>query len=230
MSTVSTTPSIKKKHSEVISSMDSSTNHHVYTVPLSMPVTSPVVPPIVTVDSTLEPAVEDLSCTAKESETSLSSVDFATLLLMSGEMPLFPPARRDWEKAAGVTIPLTGPITVWPPADWKTMSADTKLLLWQTVATSLSIQWGLPLDRHFILDAFQFLALPGTKEVEIVSPEARLRHANFTTIRNIAQKKQVVGAESLIAIYEAGYHKSFSAQPGHYRDFLQSLNHIPIRI
>jgi hypothetical protein len=80
------------------------------------------------------------------------------------------------------------------------------------------------------LDAFQFLALPGTRDVEISSAEARLRHSNFTIVRNIAQKKPVFGADKLMAIYEAGYQNRFSAQAGPYRDFLQSINHIPIRI
>jgi hypothetical protein len=80
------------------------------------------------------------------------------------------------------------------------------------------------------LDAFQFLALPGTRDVKTSSAEARLRHTNFTIVRNIAQKKPVVGADKLIAIFEAEYQNSFSAQPGHYRNFLQSLNNIPIRI
>ncbi|XP_053381682.1 alpha-(1,6)-fucosyltransferase-like [Mercenaria mercenaria] len=60
----------------------------------------------------------------------------------------------------------------------------------------------MPLDRSFIMDAFQFPALPGTKESDLTSAESRLRHANFSIVRKISQKKPVTGSTSLIAIYE----------------------------
>lgn len=120
-------------------------------------------------------------------DAEVSSV--AEQLLRTGGMPLFPPARRDWEKAEATLSPVSGVFSVWPPTNWKTMDPDTRLLVWETASTALALKCGFPLYRQCIMDAFQFLALPGSNDHNTSTTEARLRHTNFTILRKNGARK-----------------------------------------
>ena len=50
-------------------------------------------------------------------------------ILAWGGMPLFPPARRNWEKT--VTFAYAGKTLEWPPQNWIRMTPDQKLLNWE---------------------------------------------------------------------------------------------------
>ena len=78
----------------------------------------------------------------------------AEALMKTGCMPLLAPARRSWEQEEAIVLPASSPVPKWPPKGWASYSADSKLLVWETVATALAIKDGLQLDRGEILDTF----------------------------------------------------------------------------
>ena len=151
-------------------------------------------------------------------------------LLMLGGMPLFPPARRNWNDATTLQLPLEGSFQTWPPAGWPQMYPDGRLLLWEMVSTNLAMKWSLPLDRSFILDSFQFLALPGSKDANNTSPECRMRHSNFTILRKIATGQSVVGSEALLSMFGQALLSSVTSIPGEYRDLVVAASNLPLRI
>lgn len=116
-----------------------------------------------------------------------SSKERALKLLSSGSMPLMTPARRKWNTDSTVALPLPGAFQAWPPAKWKALTPDAKLLLWQTTATQLALLCGMDVNRELIMDNFNFLALPGTKENKFTKPTSITRFHNFRLIRRIAK-------------------------------------------
>ena len=66
-----------------------------------------------------------------------SSKERGLSLLTSGNMPLLIPARRKWDEQCVLDLPLPGMFKSWPPVNWKSLSSDGKLLIWETTATNL---------------------------------------------------------------------------------------------
>ena len=94
----------------------------------------------------------------------------AKTLLQYGCMPLLPPARRNWAEEEVIALPSSLPVSRWPPKGWLKLSPDSKLLIWETVATTLAIHDGMVLDRGDVLDTFNFLALhPGILHFTAIS-------------------------------------------------------------
>jgi hypothetical protein len=168
--------------------------------------------------------------TVVEQTPSSDLVSRALPLLLAGGMPLFPPARRNWTGESTLKLPLQGSFQTWPPAGWQQMSPDTRLLLWETVSTTLAVQFNMALDRQSILDSFQFLALPGSKDPSTATTESRMRHGNFSILRKISLGKQVVAAETLLSMFEVGHQSSHSSRPGEYRDLIVLASTIPLRL
>lgn len=154
----------------------------------------------------------------------------AVHLLLAGGMPLFPPARRNWTQESTLQIPLEGFLQTWPPLGWQKMSPDTRLLLWEALSTNLALLWNLPLERSTLLDSFQFLALPGSKESTCVGVEGRMRHANYTILRKIALGQEVTGKATIIDMLEAAFMSSSSCMSGGYRDLLVAAAATPLRL
>ena len=104
-------------------------------------------------------------------------------ILAWGGMPLFPPARRNWEKT--VTFAYAGKTLEWPPQNWIRMTPDQKLLNWEYAAMSLEQASGMSsvVDRGDLLDKYNFLALPGTKFPPLDSPLRKARYYVYETIR-----------------------------------------------
>ena len=104
-------------------------------------------------------------------------------ILARGGMPLFPPARRNWEKT--VTFAYAGKTLEWPPQNWIRMTPDQKLLNWEYAAMSLEQASGMSsvLDRGDLLDKYNFLALPGTKFPPLDSPLRKARYYVYETMR-----------------------------------------------
>ena len=113
------------------------------------------------------PAVsESYVLTPRDQLTVLLPADIsirAKTLLQYGCMPLLPPARRNWAEEEVIVLPSSLPVSRWPPKGWLKLSPDSKLLIWETVATTLAIHDGMELDRGDVLDTFNFLALPGSR-------------------------------------------------------------------
>ena len=145
-------------------------------------------------------------------------------------MPLFPPARRDWSCGAEIALPLSDGMSQWPPKDWMNMDPDTRLLIWEVAATSLAIKFGMALDRASVQDAFQFLALPGSRSIEATGLEKDLRRGNFMALRRVLQKKKFPGDEALLEMLGQAFLVSESRKPGPYQDLLMAVEDIPLRI
>ncbi|CAG2254015.1 unnamed protein product [Mytilus edulis] len=98
-------------------------------------------------------------------------------ILTLGSMPAIPPARRDW-KTKSIKIPTGSTFLQWPPREWETLTPDSKLLAWEFAASQLEYHstGKFPkLDRVDLLDKYNFLALPGTKEQKIKGKENLVR-------------------------------------------------------
>ncbi|KAH3816040.1 hypothetical protein DPMN_144582 [Dreissena polymorpha] len=158
--------------------------------------------------------------------------DSAMALLCSGGMPLFPPGRHDWTLATPVALPVTGPLSTWPPADWQQMSPEDKLMAWEATAYTLGVSFNFPVSRNYLLDAFQCLALPGSRNLSINSHEAQMRHFNYMALRNIAVEKTPNGPcdSNIVASLQAASSLSMSQVEGPYKTFISSLEGIPLRL
>lgn len=134
-------------------------------------------------------------------------------LLARGCLPLMPPARRQW---ADVQVTLTNGSTsiTWPPAQWKDLSKDQRLLELEYAAMTL-VRGGsrnqLPVERAELLEEFNFLALPGTIPL---SPR-KLQKANlksrvymYQAVRAIAiSETPTASDEELVSFLEGGCHR-----------------------
>ena len=154
----------------------------------------------------------------------------ARVLLLEGGMPLFPPARRDWSLSGSVVLPLLGPVKQWPPTGWQEMQPDDKLMAWEAVAYMMSASFGMPMRRSIILDSFQCLALPGSKDPHIQTAEDKMRHGNFKAIRSIALGTVGSSDEALLNMFQSAHDNSPATREGGYRSFLQSIADVPLRL
>ncbi|CAG2217762.1 unnamed protein product [Mytilus edulis] len=114
-------------------------------------------------------------------------------ILTLGSMPAIPPARRDW-KTKSIKIPTGSTFLQWPPREWETLTPDSKLLAWEFAASQLEYHstGKFPkLDRVDLLDKYNFLALPGTKEQKIKGKEnlvRKCRYYNYEILRTTINK------------------------------------------
>ena len=113
----------------------------------------------------------------------------AEILLRYGCMPLLPPARRNWGEEEQIVLPASSPVPCWPPKRWSSLTPDTKLLLWEAVATSLAIKDGLELNRGEIIDTYNFLALPGSSDPNLQTNLQSARYYNYKAVRDICLGK-----------------------------------------
>lgn len=139
-------------------------------------------PPPMLVNTTTIPSVtghvhDDIKQTAKD-------------ILSRGSMPAIPPARRDW-KDTTVKFNVGTTFIEWPPRNFETMTPDRKLLAWEFVASQLEYHstGKFPdIDRIDLLDKYNFLALPGTKEQRLRDKDNTLRkcrYYNYEVLRSI---------------------------------------------
>lgn len=180
------------------------------------PATLPMLPvslrtpaPIIPTECTATPITATLPAeSAEQPQETLS--DRAKTLLAQGCMPLFPPARRQWEQEGTVEISSGSIHFTWPPKDFTKLSPDQKLLEIEYAAMSLrrSKPGGEgPVDRAMLIDNFNFLVLPGTA---VLSPKKSLGPANksrvymYQALRNIARGNTCTPEdENLIRFLEA---------------------------
>ena len=121
-------------------------------------------------------------------------------LLITGVMPLCPPGRRDW--ANDVQYELPEHQFKWPPTDWQRMTPDRKLLAWEFAAMELQKRTEGTVDakmsRAYILDKFNFLALPGTSKYVKDRSEVAASRARFYTyqlVQEVANGKELTVAD-----------------------------------
>ena len=125
----------------------------------------------------------------------------AEAIMKTGCMPLLAPARRSWEQEESIVLPASSPVPKWPPRGWTSFSPDAKLLVWETVSTSLAIKDGLQLDRGEILDSFNFLALPGSKDPVIRTKLQNARYHNYMALRDVRLSRSQT--TELVEMFEA---------------------------
>ena len=125
----------------------------------------------------------------------------AEALMKTGCMPLLAPARRSWEQEEAIVLPASSPVPEWSPKGWASYSADSKLLVWETVATALAIKDGLQLDRGEILDTFNFLALPGSKDPVLKTKLQNCRYHNYKALRDVLLSRS--SSTDLVDMFEA---------------------------
>ncbi|KAH3852228.1 hypothetical protein DPMN_094729 [Dreissena polymorpha] len=115
----------------------------------------------------------------------------AKKLLARGAMPLFPPARREWDQDEAVTF--LEPKFKWPPRGWKGMSADLRLMLIEFQAMSILQARGcnFKFEHVELLNAFNFLVLPGSLSPRApVDTNVHSCHAIYVRLREIALGKE----------------------------------------
>ncbi|KAK3606663.1 hypothetical protein CHS0354_021186 [Potamilus streckersoni] len=137
----------------------------------------------------------------------------AASLLEWGCMPLFPPARREWQEDTAIQIPIGSSVLPWPPKGWKRMNSDQKLLQWKYASMLIenSIEKPLPLslNRGVLLDKFNMLALPGTSVPMTTEQDLIYRKAsyyNYEILRSVAIGNSFMEdstVERILKLYEA---------------------------
>lgn len=125
----------------------------------------------------------------------------AESLLRFGCMPLLPPGRRNWTTEEEIELPSPSPFRFWPPKKWMSFSGDARLMVWETVATTLSLNDGIKeLDRADILDSFNFLALPGSRNPPMKTNLQSARYYNYKCVRDVYTGKATQIEQSQIFI------------------------------
>lgn len=123
-------------------------------------------------------------------------------LLHTGVMPMLPPGRRDWKTDHCFQIKMYGHEFVWPPHEWSVMSADRRLMAWEVVAFQIEVRregaLGSSVSRSYLLDKYNFLALPGSGKVRREPSErgaTMARYHLYQMLRGIAEGKATSEAE-----------------------------------
>lgn len=119
----------------------------------------------------------------------------ANKILRRGYMPMCPPARRDWTALEELSLESMGITITWPPENWKSMTADQRLLAHEFISMFLERTrgQGFPLlSRRALLDKYNFMALEGEgKPQEEVDSgdktDAKIRFYNYSYIRSVAR-------------------------------------------
>lgn len=115
----------------------------------------------------------------------------AMRILAKGAMPLCPPARRLWTKH--FEMELSGKKFMWPPANWRALSADSRLLAMEQMA--LTFERGDKLEfprisRKTLVDKYAFLMLEGqakpiVEDVESEKVPDKLRQYYFSYLKGL---------------------------------------------
>jgi hypothetical protein len=117
--------------------------------------------------------------------------DRAINLLKTGVMPLCPPGRRNWDSSGTFETEINGKQFSWPPKGFTLMSPDRKLLAWEQAALFLENETAgiLPnnVSRSYLLDKYNFLALPGTAKYQKEESETAVTRARFYTYQMVRE-------------------------------------------
>jgi len=148
----------------------------------------------------------------------------ARQLLLSGRMPLFPPAKRDWASVDEESIRLPQNL-MCPPRQWRTLPADSRLIFLQYAALAiLQAESGsvslVVRDQANLAQANQFLMLPDTAGIAL-DPKGKARHYLFQAIqgrrpffpRKTAVPHRVPAEHSAPIIFFAGQHQGRPHSP-----------------
>ena len=134
----------------------------------------------------------------------------ATKLLKMGGMPQWQPARRAWDQEEEVSFVEKELTIFWPPKGWRDLSPQQKLMQWEFAALSILKARGenyIHIQQGDLLDAFNFLALPGTAAHKVNKSvpsylTIKSRFFNYSTLRAIAVGE--LKDEKWLTMLEAG--------------------------
>ncbi|KAH3755739.1 hypothetical protein DPMN_190438 [Dreissena polymorpha] len=151
----------------------------------------------------------------------------ARSMLVDGNMPLFPSAKRDWATVEEESILLL-PNLLWPPKNWRRLTPDQRLLavefasmsLTQTENDSLLL---LP-ERSFLIHNFHFLVLTGSA-VFPMDNKAKARLYTYQSLLDIANGKDqspFANQTDLLKALTPLFKKSST--------LLEKISHIPVRM
>ncbi|KAH3862437.1 hypothetical protein DPMN_025404 [Dreissena polymorpha] len=115
----------------------------------------------------------------------------ARSMLVDGNMPLFPSAKRDWATVEEESI-LLFPNLVWPPKNWRRLTPDQRLLVVEFASMSLTQTENnssllLP-EGSFLIHNFHFLVLPGSACFPLDN-KAKARLYTYQSLLDIANGK-----------------------------------------
>ncbi|KAH3741266.1 hypothetical protein DPMN_047988 [Dreissena polymorpha] len=115
----------------------------------------------------------------------------ARSMLVDGNMPLYPSAKRDWATVEEESI-LVLPNLLWPPKNWRRLTPDQRLLAVEFASMSLTQTENnssllLP-ERSFLIHNFHFLVLPGSAGFPLDN-KAKARLYTYQSLLDIANGK-----------------------------------------
>ena len=141
------------------------------------------------------------------SKTTLESHDNirkrALNLLRKGGMPLFPPARRQWDEDEVLTFVVGGKEINWPPKGWSSYGPGQRLSAVEYMAMLFEFQEGArPVEKVDLLDKYNFLVLPGIAAFPLlsVSHGHQARTRNYSILQQMATTGK--GNETLLTMLE----------------------------
>jgi len=115
------------------------------------------------------------------------------MLLSTGNMPVLPPAPREWTAVPEESVVLN-PTLRWPPKGWKSYSPEEKGVVTEYAAGVMEMTNGVhPILRQFLLYKYSHLSLTGA----ILPPneEMKMLYHNYKTVRDIALGKSKFSTE-----------------------------------
>ncbi|KAH3727886.1 hypothetical protein DPMN_053832 [Dreissena polymorpha] len=115
----------------------------------------------------------------------------ARSLLVKGNMPLFPSAKRDWVTVEEESVVLL-PNLLLPPKNWRRLTLDQRLLAVEFASMSLTqgerhSSLLLP-ERSFLIHSFHFLVLPGSAGFSLDN-KAKARIYTYQSLLSIPLSK-----------------------------------------
>ena len=188
-------------------------------------ITSPCQPSIA-VENQAESPIRPIHRTPTASSSNTTTIANSTMngdittkqakdILTMGCMPAVPSARREWAETT-VKFSIGDTQIEWPPKNWKEMNSDKKLHAWEFVSTQLEflLTGSFPtMERIDLLDKYNFLALPGTKEQKLRDKDNFLRKAryyNYECIREAATSQDTRFTAIVTMLFQTMDHRDKS--------------------
>ncbi|KAH3705364.1 hypothetical protein DPMN_080434 [Dreissena polymorpha] len=150
----------------------------------------------------------------------------AKSLLMNGNMPLFPAAKRDWTPVDEESIPLLKNL-LWPPKIWRLLTPDQRLLAVEYAGVLLSQSDNSSLrlpERPYLIHNFHFLVLPGSAGYPMDS-KAKANMYTYQSLLDIAN-----GRDSSSTQQQEELLKALTPDSQLLTDLQTRIAHVPARI
>ena len=182
-------------------------------------ITSPCQPSIA-VDNQAESPIRQIHRMPTTSSSNTTTIANSTMngdnttkqakdILTMGCMPAVPPSRREWAETI-VNFSIGDAQIKWPPKDWREMNSDKQLHAWEFVSTQLEflLTGSFPtMECIDLLDKYNFLAVPGTKEQKL---RDKARYYNYECIREAATSQDTRFTATVTMLFQTMDHRDKS--------------------